>query len=168
MTNSPMRIAAVAAALAGSWALAGQALAQPRGSHGGSPAAYGQHHGGYGYQGPRRHRGHSIERLLERFDTNKDGKLSQAELDAARKDLLASHDADKDGKLSLEEFATLWLEVMRRRMVRSFQRLDEDGDAVVTLEEFQKPFGTTVETLDRNGDGVLSRDDRRPGKPGSQ
>lgn len=107
------------------------------------------------------HRGHSIERLLERFDTDKDGKLTQEELDAARKDLLAKHDADKDGKLSLQEFEPLWLEVMRRRMVRGFQRLDRDGDAAVTLEEFLKPFAHTVEVMDRNGDGSVSRGDRR-------
>ncbi|MGI9381588.1 MAG: EF-hand domain-containing protein [Methyloligellaceae bacterium] len=107
------------------------------------------------------HRGHSIERLLERFDTDKDGKLTQEELDAARKDLLANHDADKDGSLSLKEFESLWIEVMRRRMVRGFQRLDGDGDAAVTLEEFLKPFAHTVEVMDRNGDGVVSRSDRR-------
>ena len=115
----------------------------------------GGHHG----QG---HRGHSIERLLERFDADKDGKLTQEELNGARKDLLAKHDANKDGKLSLEEFKPLWNEVMQRRMVRGFQRLDRDGDAAVTLDEFLRPFAHTVEFVDRDGDGAVSRADRRP------
>ena len=100
-------------------------------------------------------------RLMERFDTNKDGKLTQKELDDARRALLAKHDGNKDGKLSLKEFESLWLEVRRRAMVRSFQRLDADGNAAVTVDEFLKPFSRLVERFDRNEDGALSKDDRR-------
>lgn len=111
----------------------------------------GRHHG---------HRGHGFERLMERFDTDKDRKLTQSELDDARKALLAKYDTNKDGKLSLQEFEPLWLEVMMRRMVRGFQRLDIDGDAGVTEEEFLRPFKNTVEKMDRNDDGVLDKQDR--------
>lgn len=118
-------------------------------------------HGGmHGHGGMWRHRGKRIERLLERFDADKDGELTQAELDASRKELLEKYDTDKDGKLSLSEFERLWLEVMRRRMVRSFQYIDEDGDAAITVDEFLKPYADTVERMDRNGDGAISRDDR--------
>ena len=118
-------------------------------------------HGGmHGHGGMWRHRGKGIERLLERFDADKDGELTQAELDASRKELLEKYDTDKDGKLSLSEFERLWLEVMRRRMVRSFQYIDEDGDAAITVDEFLKPYADTVERMDRNGDGAISRHDR--------
>ena len=98
---------------------------------------------------------------MERFDTDKDGKLTQQELDDARKTLLAAHDSDKDGKLTLAEFETLWLEVKRERMVRGFQRIDRNGDASISLDEFIKPYADLVSRMDRNNDGVLDREDRR-------
>lgn len=133
---------------------------------------YGQQAGWGGRQGRCGHRGMrgragmrggpAPARLLERFDTDKDGKLTQDELDAARKALLAKHDKDGDGKLTLAEFETLWLDAMNARMVRGFQRLDRNGDAVVTPEEFLAPYGDAVKRLDRNGDGAISLDDRQP------
>ncbi len=99
-------------------------------------------------------------RMMERFDSDKDGKLTQKELDESRKALLAKHDADKDGNLSLGEFKQLWLEVMDRRVVRGFQRIDRDGDAAITADEFLKPFSNVVERMDRNDDGVLDEQDR--------
>jgi Ca2+-binding EF-hand superfamily protein len=153
------------ALIAGALALAGTAgfatLATAdygRGSwHGGGHHWRG--HGGHGYYGW--HKGRRIERMLERFDADKDGKLTQDELNASRKTLLERHDVDKDGKLSQAEFKALGMEVMERRMVRGFQRLDEDGDAGITLEEFQKPYSRAVERMDRDDDGAISRDDRK-------
>ncbi len=132
------------------------------GKHHGCGGKHGMraHGGGYG-RGAGWHGGRGIDRLLERFDADRDGELSQAELDASRKDLVEKYDTDKDGKLSLSEFERLWLDVKRRRMVRSFQYIDEDGDAMITVEEFLKPYSDTIERMDRDGDGKISRDDRR-------
>ena len=60
------------------------------------------------------HRGPGGANLIDQFDTNKDGKLTQAEIDAARQERLAEFDADKNGALSLEEYQALWLDAMRR------------------------------------------------------
>lgn len=180
-------IAAGAIALIGATALSATANADHRrwGWNGPGGGGYGQNdgwdrpcgmRGRYGMRGHRGMRGGRgmrsgwgmrggggprLERLLERFDTDKDGRLTQAELDDARKTLLAKHDADKDGKLTIAEFEALWLEFSRPRMVRNFQGLDRDGDAGVTVEEFLRPYADTVERMDRNGDGTVSRDDRR-------
>lgn len=108
-----------------------------------------------------KHRGRGHRRMLERFDTNGDEKLTQEELNQARSDLLKRHDANSDGNIDLKEFENLWLEVRKQRVVRGFQRLDTDGDAKITGEEFLKPFANVVERFDRNDDGVLDRDDRR-------
>src|SRR5438477_1177724 len=56
--------------------------------------------------------------LMERYDTNKDGKISQDEIDNNRAEWLARFDSDKDGTLSLKEFENLWLEAHRLQMVR--------------------------------------------------
>jgi hypothetical protein len=99
-------------------------------------AGGGHRHGGMGH-----HRGAQMFEMMDSFDTDGDGKLTQAEIDQARKDRLAKHDADKDGKLTLQEYEALWLEAMRERMVRQFQRHDRDGDAAVTAEEFVQTTG---------------------------
>jgi hypothetical protein len=111
--------------------------------------------------GKRRHGKHGRHggpgmNMMESFDTNKDGKLTQAEIDAARRDRLAKFDTK-----SLEEYQDLWLDAMRERMVDRFQRLDADGDAVVTVDEFGQPFEKMVQRRDRDGDGELSEADLR-------
>ena len=117
----------------------------------------GQHGGGFRGHGKG---GHMAMRLLERYDANGDGKVSQEEIDRGRGERLASFDGDQDGKLSLAEFEALWLDAMRERMVDSFQGFDDDGDGLVTGEEYGKPFQRMVERMDRNGDGLLGFDDR--------
>ncbi len=114
--------------------------------------------------GMRRHgfrRGRTGQRLIENFDTDKDGKLTQSEVDKARAGRLAKFDTDKDGRLSLKEYEALWLDAMRERMVDRFQHLDADGDGRVTAEEFAKPLASIVARLDRDDDGSLTRKDFR-------
>ncbi len=160
-------LAASAIAIVGAAGLSSMAIAEYRGSSGWGHHGKSHHSesrgGGYhrrGHRG-RHHKGWGMHRMMERFDTNEDSKLTQSELDGARTKLLATHDGNKDGKLSLDEFEKLWLEVKRRRMVRGFQRIDKDGDASITLNEFLKPFSKIIERLDRNEDGVLDKQDRR-------
>ena len=93
--------------------------------------------------------------LIERFDTDRDGKLTQAEINQARADRLARFDSNGDGRLSLKEFEALWLDHMRERMVDSFQYLDNDGDGAVTGPEYLDPFASIVAYKDQNGDGEL-------------
>ncbi|CAN5363310.1 hypothetical protein BH10PSE7_BH10PSE7_26840 [soil metagenome] len=128
----------------------------------GPGAGWGGHGGHQGMHGMQGMRGMWKE-MSERYDTNKDGKLDQAEIDANRTEWHAKFDTDKDNTLSLKEFEALWLEANRQQMVREFQRFDEDGDAKVTLEEYKEPLAHIVQNMDRNGDNFLSRDDR--GRP---
>jgi Ca2+-binding EF-hand superfamily protein len=100
--------------------------------------------------------------MFETFDTNKDGKVTEAEIVAVRDGRFDQFDADKDGRLTLEEYQALWLDAMRRNMVRQFQRHDDDGDAAVTKEEFNERFTMMIERFDDNNDGAIERDEIRP------
>ncbi len=166
--GTKIALAAGAIAILGAAGLSSLAVAEYRGASGSGHHGMGHHsEGKKGWGHHRRghrsrgHKGWGMHRMMGRFDTNEDGKLTQAELDEARTKLLATHDGNKDGKLSLAEFEKLWLEVKRQRMVRGFQKIDRDGDATITLDEFLKPFSRIVERLDRNEDGVLDRTDHR-------
>ncbi len=106
--------------------------------------------------------GHGMGRqMMDRYDADKDGKVTQEEIDKNRSDWLAEFDADKNGTLSLEEFRNLWMKARNEEMVREFQFFDKDGNAQVTLDEYKAPLASIVADRDRNGDGALSRDDRQ-------
>lgn len=101
--------------------------------------------------------------MLDYFDANKDGKLTQAEIDETRQGRFTTFDKNSDSALTLDEFEALWLDAMRERMVDRFQDHDNDGDGKVTTDEFGRHFAQMVQFMDRNGDGVIDAADMRRG-----
>jgi hypothetical protein len=147
-------LAAGAAGLLAVGGLAGLASADGGGMGGGMGGHHGKWRGhGGGMGGMAMH-------MMERYDANKDGKLSQEEIDQNRTQWHGEFDGDKNASLSLDEFKGLWLKARHEQMVREFQRFDRDGDGQVTLDEYKQPLADMVANHDRNGDGVLSKDDR--------
>lgn len=128
----------------------------------------GRAHGGGGHGGKMGH-GRRTDRLMdlmELYDLDGDGKVTQAEIDQGRADRLGEFDSDGDGTLSLQEYEALWLDAMRERMVDRFQKHDDDGDGQVTVEEFSERTGRMVMRGDRNDDGAISLEDLRRGDRG--
>lgn len=125
---------------------------------------HGRGHGKKGMRGHRRGSG-GLDRLLETFDANNDGDLTQDEIISTRQAQLTKFDANNDGVLNIDEYEALWLDAMRERMVDRFQSHDDDGNGSVTIEEYNEKFVTLIERRDRNDDGVLNAEDvKRPGK----
>ena len=86
--------------------------------------------------------------VLQKYDTNGDGKLDDQERAAMRADwkakreakhqeMLAKFDTNKDGKLDQNERA-----VMRdERATSAFQKMDKDGNGSISLDEFKQARG---------------------------
>jgi len=99
------------------------------------PAAEGAAVGDRGH-----HRGQLKQRLLEKFDTDKDGKLSDAERAAAKVSCIAKHDSDGDGKLSEAErdaARAAFSARLKEKHPELFARIDRDGDGTISREEGQ-------------------------------
>ncbi len=117
-----------------------------------------------GQDGARGDRGGMrIMGMIETFDVDGDGAVTQEEIDGLRLERLQTFDADGDGALDIDEYQALWLDAMRERMVDRFQAHDDDGDGLVTVEEFSEDYQGMVARSDRNGDDRLDAADLRRG-----
>jgi hypothetical protein len=107
-------------------------------------------------------RGMDVDRMMSRYDTNADGKLTKVEVGSERMwRRMASADKDEDGFLSRKE-----LEAMGGGRGRSSEaawkfladKYDADKDGVVSAAEYTRD-ASTFTRLDRNKDGVLTAED---------
>jgi hypothetical protein len=106
--------------------------------------------------------------ILEKFDADKDGKLSpderkamMAEREAA---MLAKYDADKDGKLSPEERKTMREEMEARRKAL-LEKYDADKDGKLSPEEIKtaRAAGEEMPMGPGPGDRKAPRGPKGPG-----
>lgn len=119
--------------------------------------------------------------FFDQLDTDSDGKVTTAEIDAWRKSRVEGLDANNDGKIDLEELTALELRgaeaLARRRAETMIGRMDVDGDGALSAAELMAGRGHGTEMFsrfDKDGDGavtkaeiasVMSRLDR-PGRDG--
>ena len=123
--------------------------------------------------------------MLEQYDANGDGVLSEEEIQTAMKDMqetrraemMRRYDTDGDGKLSKTEREAMyqdqnrgggWQKMQQEWGIRLF---DEDGDGQIDEEEKagQKEFGQQLQQVmndmqlrvfDADGDGQISKEER--------
>jgi Ca2+-binding EF-hand superfamily protein len=99
------------------------------------------------------------QRILQRVDTDKDGKISKAEFDAEGSKLFARLDDNGDGKISENEMPQRHWARFGGQM---FDRMDADKDGKVTKAEFQAAGDRMFQRLDKNGDGIIEKDEMQP------
>ena len=96
---------------------------------------------------------------INKFDTDGDKKLSQAERDIARAtkkaERLGQYDKDKDGSLSKAEKADL----IHDKITKRFEHIDSNGDAEISSGEANascSPLGPHFARVDRDGNDSIS------------
>ncbi|MEQ9491855.1 MAG: EF-hand domain-containing protein [Alphaproteobacteria bacterium] len=117
----------------------------------------------YGKMGGFGHHGQAAQQMFKQFDTDRDGTITAAEMDARIARTLSDNDGNKDGSLNLAEFEDVWMTYTRFKMVDMFQRLDEDGDGQITEAELTEKKTAMMYRADRDGDGQITKSELRFG-----
>ncbi len=128
-------------------------------------------HGGMGGMGPGP--------MFDRFDTDKDGRISKDEMRAGTDKVFAETDTNKDGFISKEEMEAhhkamrdKMREKMRDKMQERWKAADTDGDGALSKAEVDAAKMTHLsrdfDKLDKNKDGKLSPDEIRAMMPERQ
>lgn len=112
----------------------------------------------------------NVDQLMERFDKNKDGKLTRDELPPQMAQWLMRADADQDGAISKSELMEAQQRIAAMRggagaggppgmpsADEIFQRLDKNGDGKLTKDEIPAPMAERFAQADTNGDGVITK-----------
>ena len=105
---------------------------------------------------------------FETLDTNKDGKIDQAEAKAMLQTRMTTADTNSDGTITLEELqAHMSARASKRAQEnasRMMERLDTDKDGKISTAELtamaerqEDRFGRIFSRLDRDDDGAISQ-----------
>lgn len=120
-----------------------------------------------------------LERVAAEFaatDSNKDNKVTKAELEQHRvriaaaqqqqrnRVLFANLDTDKNGALSTLEFARLTAPTPQVNVAPLMTRYDINRDQQLTLVEYRAGAQADFERLDTNNDGMLAPAEARAGQ----
>jgi Ca2+-binding EF-hand superfamily protein len=136
-------------------------------------------------QGPTPATARAYARLLQRFDSNRDGLLQTTELPAPLDRRLGAADSDHDGVITPEELHRYGVQRRAARFARADKNADgkldpsevgadrwdylkvadADGNGTLTLDEIERAVASgtlhgmsaeeVFQLLDRNGDGVI-------------
>lgn len=100
-----------------------------------------------------------IERIFEKKDANKDGKLAKEELSGRWSTKFEKLDENKDGFITQAEAKSAHKRMKNERMTNMMMRLDTNSDGEVSEAEFTAFTLTKFKKADKDGNGSLSRDE---------
>lgn len=110
------------------------------------------------------HRGHGGAGMAAKLDTDGDGQIKVAEVEADAAKRAAEIDTDGNGSITAAELLAHRDRQRQAMAERRLAKLDANGDGVVSTEEFAGGQSDRVAKLDADGDGTISRDEFRAGR----
>jgi Ca2+-binding EF-hand superfamily protein len=99
------------------------------------------------------------ERLLARYDTDKDGIVTLDEVRQRVKLAFDKADGDHDGKLTKAEYDAARPKASPAKREKTFNKLDANHDGAVTLDEIEAKTTHRFAKFDLNHDGKVTRDE---------
>ncbi|MBM3501191.1 MAG: hypothetical protein FJX74_21280, partial [Armatimonadetes bacterium] len=101
----------------------------------------------------------SIDQVFERFDLNRDGKLTKDELPEPVAERIMKADADGDGAVTKEELEQARRKMGGRFIDKLFERFDANQDGKLTKEELPAQFAEKLMQADADGDGAVTKEE---------
>lgn len=122
--------------------------------------------GALAQQGPggNEGRGAMLLEMFDGIDTDNDGKLTEAELEAHRTAMFTASDANADGMLNADELAARQLarftETLAERTAKMIENRDNNGDGSLSLAEMEEgPGMRNFARIDTDNDGAISKEE---------
>ncbi|HEY5755403.1 MAG TPA: hypothetical protein VIU34_06245, partial [Steroidobacter sp.] len=123
--------------------------------------------------------GHTGNAFIATWDDDGDGKVTQAEYEAARKGRFSTTDSDHNGSLTAEEYVNEYAVRLDRDIADErtaslkqtdtrFKALDKSEDKFVNRAEYDGSGDRAFVHLDRNKDGRITNDDAEPAEKETQ
>ncbi|MDP3261388.1 MAG: EF-hand domain-containing protein [Tabrizicola sp.] len=111
-----------------------------------------------GGEGP----GEMMVQMFDTIDADKDGKITEAEIEAHRAAEFTAADTNADGVLSAEELAARELVRMQaratERATRMIEEMDDNADGGLSAEELSQTVRERrFSRMDTDGDGAVSK-----------
>lgn len=97
--------------------------------------------------------------MIERIDTDGDGAISRAEMEAHHAARFEAADTNNDGGISFEEMQAARERRAAEHAQRMFARMDANGDGVITPDEQGEREHDPFARLDADGDGLITADE---------
>lgn len=167
MKPSPRTIQAMATAILSLALISASSLSSAQGPGSRGPGGPGgpAHMGGPGGPGSSAHMGgaekggHHMSRRHERmmllYDTNKDSKITIAEINGDQARIFTAMDIDGDKSLSVDELKRRGRSLQVFRTTTIFDLLDANGDGKLSVAEVNAPSKRWFKRYDANNDGAM-------------
>ena len=109
--------------------------------------------------GPDGGHGHWGRWMFQEMDANRDGKVTQAEIDAFEAARAAEIDTNHDGKITADELQAFHEKEKAKREAAMLARMDTNGDGTVSVQEYEAAQTWRLARMDSNGDGTIDEQD---------
>jgi len=108
---------------------------------------------------------HSGARMIASYDSDNNGTVTRAELEAGLRQYFRQADTNRDGRLDPDEVAAANQRRIRMDQSAAIPLIDWNQDGYVDFGEFAASIRSIFEELDLNGDGQVTPDEFRRAPP---